>query len=183
MKTILTFLSKLLLLNALQAQIIVPPVVQKHLDACGVELFLPTTGDYKMAQIPEEAHEPYQFSIRSNKEDVEIRFEFVPKIGNTPFAQVHSYRTCLHLGNNLDQTNFTARELSERELEDVFCADWGRVYIFRPKASFSDQQHCRFLVIHKEGFGMVCVYYLFDHPSEAIDRQLHIIRYKDAPAK
>ncbi|HOY17592.1 MAG TPA: hypothetical protein PLC89_09875 [Haliscomenobacter sp.] len=156
----------------------IPLQIQDFLSRSGVELLYPVDSDYKPAYIPEHLFQRYDYAIRSNKEAVEIRILFLPDMGNAPHAQVNSYRMALHIGDNETNTSFTARELTERELTEVFNADWGRVYILKPKASFSMQQHCRFLVLHKENKGMVCVFYLFDKPSAAIDQRLHLLKYQ-----
>jgi hypothetical protein len=181
MKNGITLVLALSLCKILSAQsLLIPPAVQAGLDACGIELFLPQEGQYKALPLPEEPFQPYHFAFRSNRDNLEVRIEFLPKMGDPPIAQVHSYRTALHIGDNLLNTNFTARELTEYERDDVFCADWGGVYILKPKAIFSMQQYCRYMVIHRQGYGMVGVYFLFDKPSEAIDRQMHLIRYKES---
>lgn len=156
----------------------IPLNVQDFLKRTGSILALPVDSDYKNTYIPEETFQRYDYSIRSSKEAVEIRFLFLPDMGNEPFAQVNSYRLALHIGDNESKTDFTARELTERELKEVFNADWGRVYILKPKASFSPQQFCRFLCLHKQDQGMICVFYLFDKPSMAIDEKLHMVRYQ-----
>lgn len=156
----------------------IPLQVQDFLNRTGSALSLPLDSDYKPVYIPEELFQRYDYAIRSGKDEVEIRFLFLPDMGNEPFAQVNSYRMALHIGDNQSNTSFTARELTERELKEVFNADWGRVYILKPKTSFSIQQHCRFLCLHKQDQGMICVFYLFDKPSMAIDQRLHMVRYQ-----
>jgi hypothetical protein len=155
-----------------------PLRVQDFLRRSGAVLALPVDSDYKPLYIPEQLFQRYDYAIRSGDEAVEIRFLFLPEMGNEPHAQVNSYRLALHIGDNESSVDFTARELSERELKEVFNADWGRVYILKPKASFSIQQYCRFLCLHKHDQGMICVFYLFDKPSMAIDRRLHMVRYQ-----
>ena len=155
-----------------------PVPLQEHLLRVGAELLYPVDADYKPLYIPEDLFQPYDYAIRSGKEGVEIRFLFLPEMGNEPHAQVNSYRMALHIGDNETSTSFTARELTERELKEVFNADWGRVYILKPKADFSVQQYCRFLVLHKHDQGIICVFYLFDKPSLAIDQRLHMVRYQ-----
>jgi hypothetical protein len=34
------------------------------------------------------------------------------------------------------------------------------------------------LVLHKHDQGIICVFYLFDKPSLAIDQRLHMVRYQ-----
>jgi len=155
-----------------------PIPLQEHLIRSGAELLYPVDSDYKPLYIPEGLFQAYDYAIRSSKEEVEIRFLFLPEMGNEPHAQVNSYRMALHIGDNGTSTSFTARELTERELKEVFNADWGRVYILKPKMAFSMQQHCRFLVLHKHDQGIICVFYLFDKPSLAIDQRLHLVRYQ-----
>jgi hypothetical protein len=142
----------------------------------GTELAIPADSDYKLANAIENPYLPYQHAIRSSKENLEIRFYFQPESQNTPFPQVESYRLAMHMGNN-EQTIFSARELTTYELDSVFHADWGRVYLFTPKAGFSIQKYCKMLTLHRENKGVVYVIFLFDKPSALIDQRLHILRY------
>jgi hypothetical protein len=150
--------------------------LQVNLWNMGTELAIPADSDYKLATAIENPYLPYQHAIRSSKENLEIRFYFQPESQNTPFPQVESYRLAMHMGNN-EQTIFSARELTTYELDSVFHADWGRVYLFTPKAGFSIQKYCKMLTLHRENKGVVYVIFLFDKPSALIDERLHILRY------
>ena len=58
----------------------IPLQVQDFLKRTGSALSLPLDSDYKPVYIPEELFQRYDYAIRSGKDEVEIRFLFLPTL-------------------------------------------------------------------------------------------------------
>jgi len=167
-----------LYLQAQPAQYI-PEDFATLLEQTGLELLYPLEGTYRALRPEENPVQPYQLSLWSADEKLEIRYFLRRLDADTPEAMaphVETHRLAFHLANN-GGSAISARGLTQKELEDEFNADWGAVYIFRPKLAFSDRRNCKMLCLYKEGKGMALSFLLFDHPNPLIDSRLYTLSF------
>ena len=172
----------LLIFNSLplKAQPSVEDEFRAALEKLNAEVMPPLDGDYKAWRPLKNLTQNSDWAIRSRKEKLEIRFLTSTVSDNQPtmkYPSIAAHRLALHICSNEENTGISARDLTEHEQEDLFNADWGRIYIFRPKLDFAQNAYCKMVALHKEGKGMAYIFYLFDEPSPNIDNRLYAFRF------
>ena len=148
----------------------------------GLDFIYPVESDYKIRRIPNNTYQDYDFCISSRKEKLEIRYLVDLPKANSPFAwapHIRSTQMATHLATNHEDGIITVQRIPEEQLLEDFNADWGKVYFFEPKTSFSNKSHCRMLALFKEDRGMAFVFFLFDEIKPSLDYRFYAIRYEE----
>lgn len=156
---------------------------QAKLDKVQVDFFVPVEIDYKDVFVKKEAEkfQTYDFAIRSRKEKLEIRYLIHPTEDNDlaflpPAANF--MRILTHLASNDEEHLIAVHSMSSENLKN-FGADWGKEAVFTPKAIFSEEKHCKMLMLHKEGRGNIYIFFLFDEASEVLDQRYYALKFKE----
>jgi hypothetical protein len=163
------------------AQIHFPPRFEQLLNTVRLDCVIPLENNYQEIPI-NTAFQKYDFAIASRQEDLEIRYFLLPyDSANLLFIAPHieASRLAFHLATNEEDIAITVLSLEKFELQEKFNADWGAVFYFKPKASFSEYAHCKMLTINAEGKGMAFVFFLFDEPSRELDYRFEAVRFRE----
>lgn len=165
----------------LHSQIKFSPELTKELSRTGLEIIQPLEARYRTIRLPDNRYMECDYGIWSRKEKLEIRYAIEPVSPNSRTAlipHVKGFTMATHLATNDEEAVISKLSLSPENLEEDFNADFGEVYIFRPKPAFSSKLHCQMLVLYKEGKGMVYVFFLFDDPNNsALDYRFQAVRF------
>lgn len=130
-------------------------------------LVLPLEANYKDIRPLKNRWMDYDFSIRSRKEGLEIRYKILPfEVEKRTFYAPHvkAMQVMMQVATNDEEAIVSALSLSEKSLKDDFRADWGKLFTFTPKAEFSNKQTCQMITLFREGKGMVFLFFLFNKP-------------------
>ncbi len=166
------------------AQIEFTDTFRRLVESAQIDFYEPTEGSYKEVRLDKHTFQPCDFGIRSRREKLEIRYLVAPYSENNlafQVPQVECFRMVSHLATNDEDAVVTSLGISEDELRENFNADWGKIYFFQPKESFSERTHCKMLALYAEGKGMVLVFFLFDEPSQELDNRHLALRFKGEP--
>lgn len=160
------------------------PELSALLQQAKVDIFTPTETDYKTIKIDKKTveYQSYQLALRSKKEKLEIRYLIQPIDTSQQFyfpPNVNFMRTVTHLASNEEENLIAVHSMANKDLVEVFNADWGREVLFTPKKIFSDRSHCRMLMLHKDEIGDVFVFFLFDLPNEALDTRYYALQFME----
>ncbi len=164
------------------AQIELTETFRQLIEGARIDFYQPVEGSYREVRLLKTPFQPCDFAIRSRREKIEIRYLIAPYSEYSPVFQaphVECFRLISHLATNEEDAVITSLRISEDELQEDFNADWGRIYFFQPKKSFSDFRHCKMLALHAEGKGMALVFFLFDEPSPELDNRYLALRFKN----
>lgn len=170
--------------NYLAAQKIdYPKTFLQLLDKTGVELFVPVDAGYKDFFLSQNGLQTCHFTLRSKKENLEIRYLLLP-FDKRDFASMNPHiqtmRMVATIATNDPESFISAIQPGRQDMKRDFNADWGRIYFFKPKQGFSNKPHCRLLALYKEGKGTVFVFFLFDKPDNpALDTRYFALRFMD----
>jgi hypothetical protein len=131
--------------------------------------------------MPDAAAAECQWAVRSRSEGLEIRYAVLPWDEADPAAtnpHVATQRLLSSVASNADEAVISAIRPGSEELRTDFNADWGMVFFFQPKPSFSDQPACKLLALCKEGQGTVFIFFLFSDPGNpALDLRAKTVRF------
>ncbi|PHN01294.1 hypothetical protein [Flavilitoribacter nigricans] len=131
------------------------------------QLVLPVEADYKDIRPLKNRWMDYDFSIRSRKEKMEIRYKILPfEVENRTFYAPHvkAMQVMMQVASNQEDAIVSTISLSEKSLKEDFRADWGKLFTFTPKEEFSNKQTCQLITLFREGKGMVFLFFLFNKP-------------------
>lgn len=158
----------------------IPEDVRPLLKMLHAEILFPLDGGYyALPHLREAAFQPCHYRLFSRSEGMEIRFLLQPDSSENIPPHIESRRLALHLCSNDDQAVITARDLNEVELETLLGADWGKVHLFSPKPEFGNgAPFCQMLSIHKNGRGMIHIFFLFSEPSQLVENRLYLARFQ-----
>jgi hypothetical protein len=183
MKSFHFLFTALLPLSVCGQKIDYPPLFTQLLAETSIEFFEPIDAGYRSINLPPNEFQNCQFAIRSNKEDLEIRYFIMPWDEDNPLSlnpHVATFRALTNIATNADEAVISAIRPGREDLLEDFNAGWGMVYFFRPKPAFSNQPMCRMLALYKEGRGTVFVFYLFKDPGNvALDRRYRTLRFSE----
>jgi hypothetical protein len=158
-----------------------PADFQALLNEVGIEVFTPLDAKYRDFEPHDNQLENYDFRIVSRKEKMDIRYTIKPsRQGDIMSQNPHllTMRAVASIATNEQDYAISALEMSEKELQNDFNADWGMTYFFTPKNDFAMTPHCRMIALHKEGKGTVFVFYLFDNvKNEALDKRYFSMQF------
>ena len=159
-----------------------PERFQNLLSQAGIEFFEPVEGSYRDVQVPENQFQNCDFAIRSNKEDLQIRFCILPWNESDPLSMnphVATGRMVAAVATNVEIGLISRIQPDPESLRKDFNADWGKQYFFQPKPGFSEKLDCRMVALHKEGKGTAFIFYLFDDPgNEALDVRYLALKFQ-----
>jgi len=184
---IIVFVLSCFFVQQLAAQIDYTPRFSRLLEEAQLDFYEPIENTYRDVPIWKDAaqYQSYDFAIRSRRNQLEIRYQVLPyKEQDYKFAapQVEAARLAMHLATNQDESIISGLSIDEEGLKNNFNADWGKVFIFQPKKSFSNRTHCKMLALYTEGKGMAIVYFLFDQPSQEVDNRFVALRFRETDA-
>ncbi|GJM36010.1 MAG: hypothetical protein DHS20C18_50110 [Saprospiraceae bacterium] len=165
---------------ALEAQNDLPTDFQSRLDQAGLSFIYPADAGYKQRKNGDSPYLDSHYTIRSRKEKMEIRYHVLPYDEHDPTADlphIKASRLLIHLASNDATKLLTGHNLSSQSLKEDYQADWGKVFYFQPKASFSTYQHCQMLALFREGKGMAYVFFLFNQPQPTIEYRMQALEF------
>lgn len=165
---------------SLQAQIDISPHFSSLLELSQLDFHAPLEAKYKDVSVLKNPWQNYDFAIRSRKEKLEIRYLIVPFKENNPLnsmPHINCMRMVTNLASNSQDVLISGLSIEEEELKEQFNADWGKIFIFQPKAGFSTRTHCKLLALHKEGLGTAYVFFLFNEADQALDNRFYALRF------
>lgn len=146
------------------------------------QLVLPVETDYKDIRPVSNPWMDYDFSIRSRKERMEIRYKISPyQQEDKSFYAPHvkAMRAALQLATNDEDALVSTIALSSKSLTEDYQADWGKLYTFQPKESFSHRNTCQMITLYRKGKGMIFLFFLFDKPPLQLDYRHLAINFKE----
>ena len=131
--------------------------------------------DFKLYEAFDNPYLREQQRLYSREEKLEMRFVLLPDDPTHVFHQmphVQAGHLVANLASNEEDAKTTVLSLDEAEM-GVLNADWARVFIFRPKRSFSDRKEAQLVASYKQGRGMAYTILLFNRaPGTLLGRQL-----------
>lgn len=142
------------------------------LDQAGAEFLWPLETDYKTIEPLKNRWLSYDYSIRSRREKMEIRYKVLPfqDADRSFFApQVKAMQAAIQVATNEEDYVVSTLALSEKSLEEDYRAHWGKLFTFVPKAEFSNRRTCQMITLYREGKGMIFIFFLFDKPPMELD--------------
>lgn len=150
------------------------------LESANLEFLEPVEASYKSTSPDHVDFYRFDFLMRSRKEKMDIGFLITPYSASNrifSFPQVEITRLVSSLATNDETSVITSLNLDQETLSSQLNADWGKLFFFKPKPSFSDKLHCKLLSIYKENMGLAVVVYCFDEPGKALDIRENILRF------
>jgi hypothetical protein len=147
------------------------------------QLVLPVETDYKDIRPLKNRWMDYDFSIRSRKERLEIRYKILPfEVENRTFYAPHvkAMQVMMQVATNNEEAVVSALSLSDQSLKEDFRADWGKLFTFTPKEEFSTKQTCQLISLYREGKGMVFLFFLFNKPPMELNYRHLALSFADS---
>ncbi len=162
------------------AQVDLDPGFQEKLEVAGLEFIEPLEARYKDVRVVRNDFLTYDFAIRSRREGLEIRY-YIQPAGETAMDVPHvdAIRLLTHLATNDERFVMSGLDVSEADLREQFNADWGKVFFFTPKESFSPRRQCKMLALFREGYGSAFVFFLFDEAGPELDHRFYALRFRE----
>ncbi|WP_116107555.1 hypothetical protein [Lewinella sp. IMCC34191] len=167
--------------SSLFAQMDLPPDFLARLDSLDMRFNAPLDSDYREKTLRDENRwlEDH-YTMSSRREKLEIRFHLVPEQkGDRYYGLPHLAATTLamNLGSN-DEDAVTAVHSFGTEEMAIYNADWGRMYTFRPKRSFSNKEQAQLIALYREGRGLAYTILLFDDAPDTLDGRQVSLRFR-----
>ena len=153
------------------------------LESMDLDFVQPLDSDYKDYQLKNNPFFHCDYAIRSRREDMEIRYAIRPYQTGSPTTQhpnLTVFSALSSAATNEEEAIIAQIAIPKKELQEVFGADWGKMYQFTPKPGFSSAPFGRLLGLYKEEVGLVLVFFLFDDPNNpAIDLRYPAVYFND----
>lgn len=160
------------------AQIKISDSFSEKLTQMDLEFLQPLEQSYKKTSVYRNDILKYDFAIKARKADMEIRFILEPESANgSSFPHIHAPARASSVATNDEDSRMVFHDMSKKDLKE-YGADWGSVFFFQPKEDFTDKDHCKLLVLYKEGKGTAYVFYLFDKATEEVDYQKFCLMFE-----
>ena len=144
------------------------------LDSFDVRVNHPFGPRYKLLDAHENRYLNEQQRVYSRDEKLELRFFVFAEDSTEHFfglPHVRAGHLLANLASNDEDAQTTVLSPDTEELE-ILNADWAKVYLFRPKRSFSEHKRAQLVASYKEGRGMLYTILLFDRlPEDLLGRQ------------
>jgi hypothetical protein len=153
---------------------------QLRLAQQGLE-WLPQEEPFKMQKNPPMAFQEYDFAVSLRKEELEIRYFFVPIDPESDQAIVPHLivpRMAMHLASNEEDSYLAAHEIAPALLDTVYYADWGQTFFFQPKLAFSTFENCQMIAFYREGVGLCYAFLLFNDPPPTLPERAKMMRFR-----
>ncbi len=145
------------------------------LDELGIRVNHPFDAGFKQLDAFDNPYLSEQLRLYSREEKLELRFATVSETTDDRYYQMPHLRAAhlvLNLASNDEDAETIVLSPDEEELATLN-ADWARVFIFRPKRSFSDRREAQLVASYRAGRGMLYTILLFDRaPDTLLGRQL-----------
>lgn len=145
-------------------------------------LILPVEADYKDIRPFKNRWMDYDFSIRSRREKMEIRYKILPFQKETRLfyaPHVKAMQVVMQVATNDQEAVVSTISLSEKSLKEDFRANWGKLFTFQPKEEFSRKQTCQMISLYREGKGMVFLFFLFNRPPSQLNYRHLAVSFAD----
>ena len=169
-----------LFVSPVRGQVDLSPSFQTKLEAAGLEFIEPLEARYKDIRVVRNAFLDYDFAMRSRREGLEIRYYIDPAgPGATAVPHVEAVRLLMHLASNEERYIMSGVDVKDFDLKEQFNADWGKVFFFTPKETFSPRRQCKMLALFREGYGMAFVFFLFNEAGPALDHRFYALRFQE----
>ncbi|MEL7121580.1 MAG: hypothetical protein AAFO07_19185 [Bacteroidota bacterium] len=167
----------------LSAQVKSTAELEELLKQLEADMLIPLDAQYKTIKPLKNTIQNYQYSIRSRKEKLEIRYLFVPEDPSSlsiNLPHIKAFSMASTIATNDEETIISKKNIDVNMLNEGFKADWGATYFFKPKTAFAPFPHCQMLCLHKENKGTIYVFFLFDDPNnQALDARFFAIQFLD----
>ncbi len=165
---------------SLVAQVKFPEAFKEKIKSVGIDIFKPVESNYKRFTFFSD-FQHFDFAMQSRKEKLEIRYVIEPLEIDNPINSIPNVRSmglATHLASNEENSMVSVHSLEGAATSEQFNADWGKTFLFKPKALVSQKKYCRMLSLYKEGRGIVHVLFLFDKPTEALESRFYGLRFE-----
>ena len=146
-----------------------------------IDIFEPAEGKYTSKRPRKNNYQKIDHQIYSKEDKLEIRYTIIPYDENNSSTQVphvEFMRVISSIAPNEEDTPITVHTMPSIDLSKHFNADWGSIAYFKPKPSFADYKHCRFLSIYGDKRGTIHIFFLFNEPSPILDSRFYAMRFK-----
>lgn len=153
--------------------------MRQKMELIEIDIFEPLEGKYKSKRSLKNNYQSIDHTIYSKKEGLEIRYAILPTRRtdlSTQVPHVEFMRVISSIAPNEEDVPVSVHTIPEEHLKN-FNADWGCTAYFKPKPTFSDKKHCRFLSLFSEDKGTIHIFYLFDEPSKHLDNRFYSVRF------
>jgi hypothetical protein len=141
----------------------------------GVDYASPLDGKYRAIQWVDQPLWGEHFSLASRKENMEIKILFRPELLAHP--HVNSVRLITQIASNEDETAISYVPLTEERTQELYGADWAKVFFFKPKIGLSLYSETKMIALYKEEVGMIFVFFLFNEADQNLLHRDQIIRF------
>ena len=178
----LSFIFSMIFIFAITAygQINLTPDFQKKLDQSDVSFASPLENSFINISIQKNDILNCDWAIQQQKGDLEIRAYVQPNYSSSGpiYPQINCASMASTVATNKEDAVIVRHSISSENVAEEYGADWGSFLFFQPKSSFSDKNHCKMLMLHKEGFGSIYIFYLFNEPIHDLDRYKTMFQFK-----
>jgi len=178
------FLLPVLLLfvaQPLAAQLPLTPEFSALLDRLELRLRLPEDIRFKRKPNPENDYLADQLTLYDKAGKVEMRFHLRPESDRDVYYQRPHLRTgvlVMNLASNDEDAVTTVHAFDEEELR-TYGADWGKMYTFRPKRSYSPRATAQLIAIYKRGRGLAYTVLLFDKAPGVLEERQFSLGFRE----
>lgn len=162
----------------LNAQVRLAPDFVDLLDQVGLQYFSPVEDSFKSFSPGKNKVLTSNMAIKSKKKDLEIRYA-IRHTKKIEYPHINSFNMASHVASNEEDTNVAVHQIPEKDLKEIYNADWGAIFYFKPKKSFSPKQFCKMLVLYGENKASVYAFYLFDKIDDDLEHQLYQFRFEE----
>ena len=163
----------------LLAQVKMSLAFQQLLSNSQMEFFEPLEQKYKRSSTRGSSLLKPSFAIRSKKNRLEIKYLILSDSEESGIPpHVASLGMATHLATNDPNTDIAVHQMDPEILSDLYQAQWGSEFYFRPKKTVSQKQHCKMTAIYVEGKALAYILYFFNTPDDELENQKYTLRFK-----
>ncbi len=178
MKSVFLFFF-LLLVNSALAQQELPNDLISVCRTWGISF--PEHQDKSIEILPGSLRFSQQFEVEifDKQDDYEVVAYFIPHANydGKENPVVHSMMKASHFASNEVTSHVAVHALDSLHVQNLYGADWGRVYYFEPKKQLSKWAQCQMVALEKQRKGIFYVLYFFDDISEDVEEMIWNPRY------
>ena len=164
----------LLLYIPISAQEFLPEDLTAICYTWGINFPEPQQKDCKISEGPKRFNQQFEILVQDKKDNYEVMAFFVPHSFYDGFENpaVRSMIKATHFASNLEDSNIAMHSLESSFVKNIYGADWGAVYYFRPKMELSRYRDCQLVVLEKAERGIFYTFYCFDEISEDVEQMI-----------
>lgn len=169
------------LYQSTSAQIDYSTSFQQKLEDANLQFIEPIEGKYKDIPVFINEYCNFDLAIKSKKEKIEIRYAIKTDTNSNGFDVPHIriMQLLSNVATNNQKPVVAIHRVPDSEIRQDYNADWAAIAYFTPKLKFAYKDHCKLLALHKEGVATVFVFFLFDKPTDELDKMSSSIRFRD----